>query len=126
MADFGALALSPDQMKAARAVLDRHRATTAARHRAVAQKEEALRAALEDPATSETRLRALHGEAAEAEYQSLLDRRAMVQELDALLTPEQRAKAARIRTGRQREREAHRALMEELGEPGPVPPPAQP
>lgn len=126
MADLRALALTPDQAKAVRSVLEQHHAAATARRRAVDRKEEALHAAAADPAVPEARLRALHAEAAEARLQDLLEQRAVAQELNALLTPEQQAKAARIRAGRQKEREARRALMEELGDPAPVPPPAQP
>lgn len=116
MGDLRALALTPDQAKAVRAVLDQHRAAITARRQAVGRKEEALRAAALDPAVPEARLRALHAEAAEARFQDLLEQRAVARGLDALLTPGQQAKAARIRSGRQKEREAHRALMEELGD----------
>jgi len=126
MADFRALGLTPDQTKAAWAVLDKHRTASMARHQAAGRKDEALRAAVTDPAVPEARLRALHAEAAEARLQALLEERAVAQELDALLTPAQRAKAARIRAGRLKEREAHQALLEELGDPGPGPGPARP
>jgi Spy/CpxP family protein refolding chaperone len=123
MADLRALALTQEQAGAVRAVLDKHRTAAMARHRAAGRKEDALRTAALDPATPEARLRALHAEAAEARLQELLAQRALAQELNALLTPEQQAKAARIRVVRQKEREAHQALMDELGDPSPLPPP---
>jgi len=113
-----ALGLTPDQDKAVRAILDRRRAAAMARHQAAGAKEEALRAAAEDPAATEARLRALHAEAGEARLQDLLDRHAAMAEVDALLTPDQRAKATRIRANQRREREARGALMEDLGGPG--------
>ena len=123
LAPFQALDLSPDQNQAVQGVLERRRAAGKGLRQSVEGKEDALRAALEDPATPEARLRALHAEASAARLQDLLEQRALVLELDAVLTPDQRAKAARIRAFRQKEREAHRALLEEMGEtPGPRPP----
>jgi Spy/CpxP family protein refolding chaperone len=112
-----ALGLTPDQNKAFRAILDKHRATDQARRKTAEQCEEALHTALEDPATSESQLRALHLAAAEAHFQSLLEHRSLLLELHALLTPDQQAKAKRIRDNQGRERQAHRALAEDLGGP---------
>lgn len=120
---FQALDLSPDQQAAMKACLERHRAAQETLHRTALDQEEALRAAAEDPATPEAQLRTLAAAAAEAHLKSLLAHRALVQELDGLLTPEQRAKAKRIRDNQRREREAHRAVMEDLEPAGrPAPP----
>ncbi|BDU72043.1 Spy/CpxP family protein refolding chaperone [Mesoterricola silvestris] len=111
-----ALGLTPDQMKACRAVLARRPKAP----RAGREAEEALRAAVEDPATTAPQLRALHAAAAEARLQELLDRHAQAVDLDAILTPEQRAKARRIRENLRREQEAGMALREDLeGSAGP-------
>ena len=125
------LGLSPDQDKAVKALLDQHRAVAQALHKAAAGQEEALHAAMEDPATSEPQLRALHAAASEARLKALLDHRALLLDLQALLTPEQRAKARRVMANQRREREARQALQEDLGEPGdgphgPMPPPPPP
>jgi Spy/CpxP family protein refolding chaperone len=117
---FKALGLSPDQEKAVHAALDKHRPAEMARHKAAFDQEQALHAALEDPATTETQLRALNLAAADARLQALLEHHALVLELNAILTPEQQAKARRIRDAMRREMEAHRALMEETGGPGKV------
>ena len=124
---FKALGLSKDQDKAIQALMEKHRAGSMARRKAAAEAEEAVRAALEDPATSEAALRDLHAKASEARVQDLLEHRSLIQEVNALLTPGQRAKAARIRENQQRERAAHRAVQDDLGgpegRPGPPPPP---
>ena len=121
-----ALGLSKDQEQAVQALMEKHRTGSMARHKAAAEAEEAVRAALEDPATSEAALRDLHAKAGEARLQDLLEHRSQVQEVNALLTPGQRAKAARLRENRHKERAAHRAIMEDLGgpegQPGPPPP----
>ena len=114
---FRALGLSKDQEAAIHALLEKRRPAEQARHLAAADKEEALRTAMEEPATTETQLRALHAAASEARLQALLEHRVLLLELHALLTPEQQAKARRIREGQRREAEAHRAVQAELGEP---------
>lgn len=119
-----ALGLTRDQEAAARAAMDKDRAGMAARRKAAGDKEAALRAALEDPATPDARIKALHAQASEARLDAMMAHRALVKEIDALLTPEQRAKAKRIRENLTREREARKAVMEDLGGPG-EPPPAQ-
>jgi len=115
---FRALGLAKDQEAAIHAALGRRRPAEQARHQAAAEKEEALRAALEEPATTETQLRTLHAAASEARLQALLEHRGLLLELNALLTPEQQAKARRIRENQRREAEAHRAVEADLGEPG--------
>lgn len=123
---FKALGLSPDQEKAVHAAMDKGRAGEKALHKAAAAKEEALRAALEDPATPEAQLRALNAAASDARFQALLGHRALLLEINAILTPDQQAKAKRIRDAQRREIEAHHTVMEETGGPGedrPGPPP---
>ena len=112
-----ALGLTPDQEKAARAVMDKHRPADQARRKAADQCEEALHAALEDPTATDAQLRALHAAASSARFQSLLEHRAELLERHALLTPDQQAKARRIRENQNREREARRALAEDLDGP---------
>lgn len=113
---FRSLGLTPGQEKAVKAVLDRRQKAP----RNGRDAEEALRAAAEDPATTEAQLRALHAAAGEARLRELLDHHAQAVELDAILTPEQRAKVRRIRENMRKEMEARRSLMEDLG--GPPPP----
>jgi Spy/CpxP family protein refolding chaperone len=120
------LGLSADQEKAVHAALDRHRPAAMAREQEARDLEDRLHAAVEDPAVGEAQLRAAHAAASAAHLAALLEQRTLVADLDALLTPEQRAKAARIRTNLERERQARRAVQEDLGGPGtdrPEPPP---
>ena len=129
--NFKFLGLSPDQEKAVKALLEQRRHGAQALHKAAADHEEALHAAMEDPATTEPQLRALHASASEARLKAILEHRALLLDLQALLTPEQRAKAKRVMANQRREREAHRDLQEDLGEAGgehfgPPPPPAPP
>lgn len=116
-----ALGLTQDQEAAVRAILDKHRAAEGARRKAAGAKEAALRAALEDPATPDAQLKALHAQASDARFEAMLAHRAVVKEIEAVLTPEQQAKARRIRENLARERAAHAAVMEDMGEP-PMPP----
>jgi Spy/CpxP family protein refolding chaperone len=123
MGMFKALNLTPEQDKAIQAVFDRHRSAARSKEQAAAEKEDAVRDAVEDPAVPEARLPTLQLAASEAKLQAMLEHRATVQEIDALLTPDQLAKARRIRAGRQRERDARRALAAELDDgQGPPPP----
>jgi Spy/CpxP family protein refolding chaperone len=125
MAMFKALNLTPEQEKAIQGVLDRHKAAVKSREQAAREKEDALRDAMEDPGVPEAKLRSLHLVASEARLQAMLEHRAAMLEINALLTPDQLAKARRIREGRQRERDAHRALAAELDD-GQAPPPGGP
>jgi Spy/CpxP family protein refolding chaperone len=125
MAMFKALHLTPEQEKALQGVLDRHKAAVNSREQAAAEKEDAVRDAMEDPGVPEAKLRTLNLVASEARMQAMLEHRATVLEINALLTPDQLAKARRIREDRQRERDARRALAAELDD-GQAPPPGGP
>ena len=115
---FKALSLSPGQEQAVHSAMDKHRAMAMVRFRALAAQEEALHAALEEPSTPEAQLQDLIRADREARRQVEADHRSLAVELNALLTPEQQAKARRIRASQRQEREAHRAMLEELGEAG--------
>lgn len=112
---FKALGLSPDQEKAIQTLTEKRRMGGMPRP---GPEEESLRAAAEDPSTTEAQLRTLHAAASEAHLKALLDRRALAVEINALLTPEQQAKARRIRENMRKEMEARMSLMEDLGGPG--------
>jgi Spy/CpxP family protein refolding chaperone len=115
----GVLGLSPDQEKAIHALLDKHRQAGHARHTVAADREEALQAALSDPGATPSQIRALGAQVHEARMEEALDRHALVVEIQALLTPAQQAKARSIREAFERERAAHRTLVDALGEPSP-------
>ncbi|HLO69184.1 MAG TPA: Spy/CpxP family protein refolding chaperone [Holophaga sp.] len=109
-----ALGLTPDQDRAVKAILDKGREADRPVHKLVMDKEEALRAAAEDPATPEAHLKALHAGASEARYRLLLAHRERLREIHALLSAEQKAKLKRVQEKMARAREARRALMEEM------------
>ena len=116
------LGLTPAQEQAVKAIEERHRAALGSRSRTAAAKAAELRDALEDPAAGEAQLRALHAGASDAQYQAALEERAAFLEIHAVLTRDQQAKGQRLRQKLQKEREAHREVMEESGEamdPGP-------
>lgn len=115
-----ALGLTPDQDRAVKAILDKGREADRPIHKALMDKEGALQAAVQDPAAPEAHLRALHAAASETRFQLLLARRGRLQEIHALLTPDQKARLKRLQDKMAREREARRALMEEMPPPPPL------
>jgi Spy/CpxP family protein refolding chaperone len=98
-----ALNLTDAQKTAIRSIRDKHQPEMAQRRAAARQAQEALQAALRDAATPEAQLRALHDKASAARFDMMLARRSVHQEVQAVLTPEQREKAAELR-GAARER----------------------
>jgi Spy/CpxP family protein refolding chaperone len=89
------LNLTPDQDKAIHALMDKHHAADKAKRRAAEDADDAFRQALEDPAVSDPQLKPLHDAASEAHFQMFLEHRALRREIDAVLTPDQRARARR-------------------------------
>lgn len=92
-----ALKLTEAQKTTIQGIRDKHRPDLAARRAAARQAQSALRTALQDPATPEAQLRSLHDQAAAARFEMMLVRRSVHQEVQAVLTPEQREKAAELR-----------------------------
>lgn len=86
------LDLTSTQKDAIQAVFEKHRTAHMEKQKAARQKEKALMDALFEEATPEAILKELHRLASEARFALLLEDRAMRLEVDALLTPEQRAK----------------------------------
>jgi Spy/CpxP family protein refolding chaperone len=115
------LGLSPEQSKKVQALLEANRSREHSLQRAVHAAEGALHTAAEDPEVPEATLRDLNTKACDARFQALLAHRALAADLEALLTPEQRAKAHRIL--------ASRGWIQELSAPpfhGPDGPPEGP
>ncbi|WP_243316937.1 Spy/CpxP family protein refolding chaperone [Geothrix paludis] len=105
-----ALALTDAQKTSIQAIREKHRPDLAAQRNAAREAQAAFRAALRDPATPEAQLRLLHDKAASARFGMLMAGRAMRQDIQAVLTPDQRAKAAQLREEarfRRRERLRH-------------------
>ena len=114
-----ALNLSEVQQTSIQAIHEKHRPDLLARRDAVRQAQSALHAALQDPASTEAQLRTLHEKAASARFDMLLAGRAVHQEVQAVLTPEQRAKAAEWQAARQaRRQERMRHLRMAMGMAG--------
>ncbi len=94
-----ALDLTEAQQTALEALLERHRPAEQAKAEAGRTSHEALEAAMVEPATTVEQLKALHDAAAQAQYDLLLEHRAVLQEGLALLTPEQKARLAKLQKG---------------------------
>jgi Spy/CpxP family protein refolding chaperone len=91
------LGLTDAQKTSIQAIRERHRADLTARREGLQQARAAFHAALRDPATPEAQLRALYDRTSAAGFEMLMASRALRQEVQAVLTPEQRAKAAEMR-----------------------------
>jgi len=108
-----ALNLTEAQQTSIQTLREKHRPDLLARRDAVRQAQTAFQTALQDPATPETQLRALHDKVSTARFDLLLASRALRQEVRAVLTPEQQARAADLRAStqaRRRERMHHLRL----------------
>jgi Spy/CpxP family protein refolding chaperone len=116
------LAITPVQDKAMQTIQEQHRLALAGKRKALGEKAAALRHGMEDPALSEAQVRALAGAVAEARLQLVLEERATFLEIQGVLTAEQKAKAQRLRVKLDKEREAHKELMAEMGELDPMDP----
>ncbi|WP_257312036.1 Spy/CpxP family protein refolding chaperone [Geothrix fuzhouensis] len=99
------LNLTEAQRTSIQAIREKHRPDLVAHRDKARQAQAALRAALQDPATPEAQLRVLHDKASAARFDLLLAGRAVHQEVQAVLTPEQRGKAAELRAIRQAHRQ---------------------
>jgi len=105
-----ALNLTEAQKASLRSIREKHRQELLARRDAVQQAQAALRTALRDAATPDAQLRALNDRASTARFEAMLARRSVRQEVQAVLTPDQRIKAAEWRDAAQerlRERLRH-------------------
>ncbi len=92
-----ALDLTEAQKSSIHAIHEKHRPEMAARRETARQAQTALQTAFREAATPEAQLRALHDKASAARFEMMLAGRSIRQEVDAVLTPEQRAKAADLR-----------------------------
>lgn len=110
-----ALNLTEAQKTAIRGIRDKHQPEMAQRQAAARQAHEALRAALRDAATPEAQLRALYDKASAARFDMMLARRSVHQEVQAVLTPEQREKAAELRGAARERMRGHRGPLGMMG-----------
>ena len=91
------LELTEAQKASILAIRDKHRSDLVLRRDAVKHAQIDLRSALQDPGTPEPQLRALYDKASAARFDMILAQRSVRMEIRAILTPEQRAKAAEMR-----------------------------
>ncbi len=108
-----ALHLTEVQQTSIRTIRDKHHSDLVLRRDAVKHAGIDLRTALQDAATPEAKLRALYDKAAAARFDMILAQRSVRLEVQAVLTPEQRAQAAEMRgyaRTRMRERRHHRPM----------------
>ncbi len=92
-----ALHLTDAQKASIQALRQKHQPELLRRRETVQQAQQALRSVLQDVAAPEAQLRPLFEKAAAARFDLLLARRALQKETQALLSPEQRLKAAELR-----------------------------
>lgn len=113
------LNLTEAQQTSIQAIREKHRPDLAARRDSVRQAQAALQNALQDSAAPEAQLRTLHDKASAARFEMLLARRSLHQEVQVVLTPEQRVRAAELRGAAQaRRRERMHHLRMAMGMPG--------
>lgn len=91
------LGLSPDQQAELKAIREKHQAALKADHDATRAQAEAFHRAMQDPKASEAQLRQAFDQMNAQRFRALLDRRALRQEMRAVLTPDQQAKAEAMR-----------------------------
>jgi Spy/CpxP family protein refolding chaperone len=90
------LNLTDAQKAACKDIIGKHRPAMIAKHKAAKEARKAFFEAVMKPETAPDTLKTLNRAAADARLEAMLEGRAMRQELRAVLTPEQREKAAFI------------------------------
>ncbi|MBS1766438.1 MAG: periplasmic heavy metal sensor [Acidobacteria bacterium] len=106
-----ALGLSPEQQTKMKAIHEKHASAIKADHEAVRAQAKAFRAAMQDPKSDQAALRQAFDQMNAARFQTLLEGRAMREEMRAVLTPDQQAKADAMKAdfrARRHERMEHR------------------
>lgn len=89
---FRGLNLTGDQQTKVKAIHERHQAAFKTKGEAARATHEALRTAMADAATDATVPRTLHDKVSAAQFEMMLEHRAVQQEILPLLTTEQKAK----------------------------------
>ncbi|GLH69319.1 hypothetical protein GETHPA_08520 [Geothrix rubra] len=98
---FACLNLTDAQKASLKALHEKYRPTLEADRTAAFEAQKALRAAAANPATSDADLKALFDKASAARFAMMQQHRALFQESQALLTPEQKAQFEKLRAERQ-------------------------
>jgi Spy/CpxP family protein refolding chaperone len=109
------LDLTEGQRQSIQAIFEKHRAAHTGGQQALEAKEQGLMDAMAEPASTEAQLRELHAATNEARLTLLLEERATLLEIQALLSPAQQAKAKAERQKMQQTMAVQRASREELG-----------
>jgi Spy/CpxP family protein refolding chaperone len=107
------LDLSEAQWQSIHAIFEKHRGAHFAKQQTLESKEKILMTALAEPATTEAQLKDLHAAASDARLAVLLEGRTMMLEIQAVLNPEQQAKAKAQRLKMQQTMDEHRPAMED-------------
>ncbi len=84
------LTLTEAQQAGYKKILEAHKASLESKLKAANDARDAMRKGMQDPATSDAKVKELHAKASEAMTAVMLERRAMQREFEALLTPEQK------------------------------------
>jgi Spy/CpxP family protein refolding chaperone len=90
------LKLTDAQKASFKAIFAKHKDSLKAKGQAIREAHEAYRAALEKPDTPPDTLKTMNRSLADLKFERRMEARTMHQELRAVLTPEQREKAARM------------------------------
>jgi Spy/CpxP family protein refolding chaperone len=85
-----ALNLTEAQQVGYKKILEAHQTSLAAKLKAADEARDAQRKVMHDPAVSDAKVKELHAKVSEAMTAVMLERRAMMREFEALLTPEQK------------------------------------
>jgi Spy/CpxP family protein refolding chaperone len=126
------LQLTEAQRTSCKAILDKHKDALASGRKDLADARQAFFTALRKPDAAPDALKPLYRSLSDLEFNQMMERRALRQELHAVLTPEQREQAARLEGRREGMRMARHGMRRGMGwhpgdaVPAPVPAPAAP
>ena len=84
------LTLTEAQQASYKKILEAHKTSLDAKLKTANDARDAMRKGMQDPATSDAKVKELHAKTSEAMTAVMLERRAMQREFEALLTPEQK------------------------------------
>lgn len=84
------LTLTEAQQAGYKKILEAHKASLDAKLKAANDARDAMRKGMQDPTTSDAKVKELHAKSSEAMTAVMLERRVMQREFEALLTPEQK------------------------------------
>ncbi len=109
------LKLTDAQKASFKAIFAKHKDSLKAKGQAIREAHKAYREALEKPDTPQDTLKTMNRSLADLKFERRMEARAMRQELRAVLTPEQREKAARLEGRMEGRRMAHGGFCGGMG-----------